>query len=83
MSARDAYRLIVTRGGPRLFSGPGRIDRVEVVGLEEGEVVFLWDLPARQASRLARALREDLGAMEPQEFVGAWRSAAEEGRRRG
>jgi hypothetical protein len=79
MSARDAYRLIVTRGGPRLFA-PERIDRVEVVGVEEGEVVFFWDLPARQASRLARALREDLGTLEPDEFVAAWRSAAEEGR---
>lgn len=82
MKARARYELIVTRGGPgpAFLAERERLDRVEVVSLDEGEVVFLWDLPPRRARRLAQALREDLGAMEDHEFVAAWAPAAEQGR---
>jgi hypothetical protein len=46
-----------------------------VVGVDRGEVVLLWDLPAVQARRLVRALREDLGRLEADEFLIAWRDA--------
>jgi hypothetical protein len=76
--ARSRYRLIVTKGGrgPVWLSDPGRRDRIEVVGVEEGEVVFFWELPPRPAARLVRALREDLAALEADEFLAAWREAA-------
>ena len=75
MKARSAYRLIVSRGGrtPVWLAGPDRIDHVEVVDVESGEVVLFWDLQASLANRLARALREDLGRLEADEFVAAWR----------
>ena len=77
MSARGAYRLIVSRGGraPAWLAGPERVDHVEVVEIESGEVVLFWDLPALQASRLARALREDLGRLDAERFLAAWREA--------
>jgi hypothetical protein len=75
MKAGRAYRLIVTRQSraPAWLAGPGRIDHVEVVAVDSGEVVLFWDLPAPKASRLARALREDLGHLPPEQFLAAWR----------
>jgi hypothetical protein len=77
MSARRAYRLIVTRGGagPAWLAGPGRVDHVEVVEVDSGEVVLFWDLTAVQARRLVRALREDLGRLDAAAFLDAWRDA--------
>jgi hypothetical protein len=81
-SARDAFRVVLTRAGrgPAFFAGADRVDHVEVVELPSGEVVFYWDLPPREATRVARALREDLGVLGREEFLAAWREAAEEGR---
>jgi len=75
--AGRAYRLIRTRQGraPAWLAAPGRIDHVEVVEIDSGEVVLFWDLAPVPASRLARALREDLGRLEAEEFLTAWRSA--------
>jgi hypothetical protein len=80
--ARSRYQLIVSRGGhgPAFLARRDRMDHVEVVSIDEGEVVFFWDLPPRRARSLVRALREDLGAMDADEFLTAWRLAAEEGR---
>jgi hypothetical protein len=77
--AGRAYDLIVTRSGrtPAWLAGPERIDHVEVVAIDSGEVVLFWDLPAPKASRLARALREDLGRLQADEFLAAWRAAGE------
>jgi len=75
-SARRAYRLIVTRGGAGpAWLAPHRIDHVEIVGVDSGEVVLFWDLPAVQARRLVRALREDLGTLDADAFLAAWRDA--------
>jgi hypothetical protein len=81
MSARRAYRLIITRGGagPSWLAGPGRIDHVEIVGIDSGEVLLFWDLPAVQARRLVRALREDLNRLEADEFLTAWSEAEARG----
>jgi hypothetical protein len=72
--ARDAYRLIVTRGGlaPALLASPQRVDHIEVVEVDSGEVAFFWDREPLAASRLARALREDLGHLDEREFVARW-----------
>jgi hypothetical protein len=80
MSARDAFRVVHTRAGrgPAFLAAADRVDHVEVVELDGGEVVFFWDLPPREAGRVARALREDLGALSREEFLDAWREAGRE-----
>lgn len=77
MRAGRAYRLLVTRSGraPAWLASAERIDHVEVVEIDGGEVVLFWDLPAAKATRLARALREDLGRLGAEEFLTAWRNA--------
>ncbi len=74
MKAGHAYRLIVTRAGraPALLANPMRIDHVEVVDVDSGEVVLFWDRPAAAASKLARALRADLAQLEAEEFITRW-----------
>ncbi len=74
MRANRAYRLIVTRAGraPALLADADRVDHVEVVDLESGEVVLFWDRPAAAASKLARALRADLAQLEAEEFMARW-----------
>ena len=48
MKAGRAYRLIVTRGGlaPALLADHTRVDHIEVVEVDSGEVVLFWDRPA-------------------------------------
>jgi hypothetical protein len=74
MRANRAYRLIVRRGGltPALFADPSRIDHIEVVEIDSGEVVLFWDCPPTAASRRARALRADLSQLADQEFIERW-----------
>ncbi|HMD52125.1 MAG TPA: hypothetical protein VKG62_05365 [Solirubrobacteraceae bacterium] len=74
MRARNAYRLIVTRGGrtPALLADTSRVDHVEVVEIEGGEVVLFWDRPPHAASRLARGLRADLARLDAEEFLARW-----------
>jgi len=74
MRATHAYRLILTRGGlaPALLADPGRIDHVEVVEIDSGEVVLFWDRPPQAASQLARAMRADLAQLEAEEFIARW-----------
>ena len=76
MRANRAYRLIIRRGGhlPALLADSDRADHVEVVDVSDGEVVLFWDRPPQAASRLARAVREDLYALEPREFIARWSS---------
>ena len=60
MKANRAYELIVSRGGPRagVHGRPRRIDRIEVVSIDDGEVVLYWELPAKDAAKLLRLLRD-------------------------
>ena len=77
MRAGRVYRLIVTRGGrePVFLAARDRRDRIEVVSLEDGELVLYWELPARDAARLARELRSDLTSMDADEFIALWQDA--------
>ena len=77
MRANRAYRLIVTPGShePRFMAQRGRRDRIEVVSIDDGEPLLLWDLPARDAARLVRELRQDLVAMSAPEFLAVWQGA--------
>ena len=74
MKANRAYRLIVTRAGraPAMLADPSRIDHIEVVEIDSGEVVLFWDRPALAASKLARALRAELAQLEAEEFLARW-----------
>jgi hypothetical protein len=74
VKANRAYRLIVTREGiePAVFADRDRLDRIEVVSIDDGEVVLYWDLPAKEASRLLKTLRADLVGMDAEEFFRTW-----------
>lgn len=74
MRANRAYRLIVTKGsrGLRRFASSDRIDNLEVVEIDGGEVVLFWDCTAQDAARMERALRADLAQMEADEFLDHW-----------
>ncbi len=74
MRAGRAYELIVTRAGrtPAVIADAGRTDHVEIVNIDDGEVVLFWDRPPQAASRLARALRDDLAALDAEDFLARW-----------
>lgn len=77
MKANRAYRLIVTRAGraPALLADAERVDHIEVVEIDGGEVVLFWDRPPHATSKLARALREELSLLEADEFIARWGAA--------
>lgn len=74
MRARDAYRLIVTRGGlaPALLANPSRVDHIEVVEIDSGEAVLFWDRTPHAASKLARQLRAELAQLDAEDFMLRW-----------
>lgn len=74
MRANRAFRLIVTRESPEpaFLADPDRVDRIEVVSIDDGEIVFYWELAPKDATKLVRELREDLVALDEHEFVDAW-----------
>jgi hypothetical protein len=73
--ANRAYDLLVRREGriPAFLAGPDRRDRVEVVEVDSGEVVLLWDTEPRQTGKLSRALRADLAQLDAEAFMRKWR----------
>lgn len=75
MKANRAYELKVGRGGraPALLASPDRLDHVEVVEIESGEVVLFWDTTPAQTGRLSRALKADLAQLDAHEFLARWR----------
>jgi hypothetical protein len=74
MKANRAFELIVSRGGrePAFLADPRRLDRIELVSVDDGEVVLFWELPAKETSKLLRQLREELHSFEIDEFRHAW-----------
>ena len=74
MRAKDAYRLILTRGGraPALLADPARVDHIEVVEISSGEAIMLLDRPPHAASKLAREMRSDLNRLDAEEFRARW-----------
>lgn len=74
MKAGRHFRLIVRRGGlaPAFLASADRVDHIEVVEIDGGEVVFFWDCPPATASRRAREVREDLGRMDREDFLARW-----------
>lgn len=74
MKANRLYHLIVSRDGiePAFIADERRLDRVEVISIDDGEVAFYWDLPVKRASRLLKELRADLVSMEADDFFDKW-----------
>ena len=79
MKANRAFELIVSRGGiqPAFMADPERLDRIEIVSIDDGEVVLFWDLPAKTAARMLRELRTDFAAMDADEFIATWEGRAD------
>ena len=77
MKANRLYHLIVSREGrePAFLSDPNRIDRIEVVSVDDGEVILFWNVNAKQASKLLKLLRTDLASLEAEEFFDKWLDA--------
>lgn len=74
MRANRAFELLVSRDGrePAFLADRRRLDRLEVVSVDTGEVIFYWELPARAAAKRERQLREDLAGLEASDFLAAW-----------
>jgi hypothetical protein len=74
MRANRAYHLIVSRDGhePAFLADPSRLDRIEVVSIDDGEVALYWNVAPRLASRLLKELREDLFALDAEAFIDKW-----------
>ena len=77
MKANRVYHLIVSREGrePSFLADDSRLDRIEVVSVDDGEVVLYWDLPAKQAHKLLKHLREDLVGLDAEQFIARWEGA--------
>ena len=77
MKANRAYHLNVSREGlePAFLATDDRHDLIEVVSIDDGEVVFFWELPAKLASRLLKELRADLASLQAEEFIDKWAGA--------
>ena len=73
MRANRVYELKVARRG----HGPGaldptRVDSIEVLEIDSGEIALFWDLEPRHTGKMARALRADLAQLEADEFFARW-----------
>lgn len=77
MKANRVFHLIVSREGrePSFLAGGARLDRIEVVSVDDGEVVLYWELPAKQAHNLLKRLREDLVGLDAEQFIARWEGA--------
>jgi hypothetical protein len=75
MRARHAYRIVHRRGGlaPAALD-PERMDQVEIVSVDDGEVVLFWDLTALHARRVLKLMRVELVQMDARDFFERWAS---------
>jgi len=77
MRANRAYELIVSRGGfePAFLAPEDRLDRIEIVSVDNGEVLLYWTVPPKLASKLLKQLRVDLVDLAAEEFIDKWAGA--------
>jgi hypothetical protein len=73
VKANRAYELKVAKGGrvPAALD-PGRLDSIEVLEIDTGEIALFFDLRPRHTGRMTRALRADLAQLEAPEFLAKW-----------
>ncbi|MEA2292960.1 MAG: hypothetical protein QOE86_599 [Solirubrobacteraceae bacterium] len=73
MKANRAYELRVNRAGhgPAALN-PDRVDSIEVLEIDSGELALFWDLAPHHTGRMARALRADLAQLEAPDFLAKW-----------
>lgn len=57
------------------MADPGRVDRIEVVSVDDGEVILYWQVEPKRASRLLKLLRADLASLDSDEFFDKWLDA--------
>jgi hypothetical protein len=81
VKANRVFHLAVTRGGrePAFLADRGRLDRIEVISIDDGELMLYYEVPAKQAAKLVKQLREDLVGLEAEEFIAIWEGADEMG----
>jgi hypothetical protein len=81
MKANRVLHLSVSRGGrePAFMADRGRVDRIEVVSIDDGELMLYFEVPAKEAAKLVKRLREDLVGLEAEEFIALWEGADERG----
>jgi len=74
MRANRAYHLIHTRGSlrPARLAGDERLDLIELVSIDDGEVVLFWELPAREAVARLRSVRTDMASLDAGTFLSKW-----------
>lgn len=74
MRANRAYHLIHSRGGlgPAFLAAGSRVDRIELVGIDDGEVLLFWELPAKPAARMLKEMRTDLATLDAEAFLSRW-----------
>jgi hypothetical protein len=79
MRANRVFHLTVSRDGrePAFIADRRRLDRIEVISIDDGELLLYWELPAQEASRLVKRLRADLSGLEAEEFIALWEGADE------
>jgi hypothetical protein len=77
MKANRVFHLIVSREGrePAFMADRRRLDRIEVISIDDGDVLLYWDVPAKQAAKLLKQLRADLVGLEAEEFIALWEGA--------
>lgn len=76
MKAKVRYHLIVRRGGlaPAMLANPDRADTLEIVDVDTGEAVLVWDLLPPDAKRVSKMIRADLDTLDEREFLERWAS---------
>jgi hypothetical protein len=73
MRANRAYHLIHTRGSLRPARlADARLDLIELVCIDDGEVVLFWELPARDAVSRLRSVRTDMASLPADAFLAKW-----------
>lgn len=79
MKANRVFHLNVSRGGrePAFMADRDRMDRIEVVSIDDGELMLYFEVPAKRAAKLVKQLREDLVGLEAEEFIALWEGADE------
>ncbi len=75
--ANRVFHVTVSREGrqPAFLAAAGRLDRIELVSVDDGEIVLYWELAPKPAARLLKTLRADLAGLDADAFMARWQDA--------